>query len=105
MGTIGTMVFFLLASLWMATFWMIRKWRFRTRFLIGNLILFLVYQTLFWTTEIIGTGHDRYGYSIIFASVFASLLHTALAFATGIGINLSFNIQSQQHANGQDPVE
>ncbi|NUY79375.1 hypothetical protein HUK80_00590 [Flavobacterium sp. MAH-1] len=75
--------------LWIISVWMIRKWRFRNTFLIVNLLFFFAMESVLLTTDVIDTGHDRYGYARYIAAFFGGFLHTALAFAISIGINLS----------------
>ncbi|MBD3581467.1 hypothetical protein [Flavobacterium selenitireducens] len=105
MGAIGAVLLLVCVALWITAFWLVRKWRLRNRFLSGNVVVLFLCQTLIWTANIVETRHDRYGYSIIFASVFFFLFHTAAAFALGVYFNLSINNVTHKNADGQNLTE
>lgn len=75
--------------LWIISVWMVRKWRFRNIFFIGNLLFFFAMEGVLLKTDFVDTGHDRHGYARYIAAFFGGLLHTALAFAISVGVNLS----------------
>lgn len=85
------LLIFLIACpiLWMLSARRDGTWKYRNGFLLVNIPLFFLIQTLIIKTDLIDTGHDRYGYGHYIVAFFACLFHNAASFAISFGISLT----------------